>query len=166
MIWLRSKRRSERDDTRIFVDEVWQIKRDIYSWTSVKGEVPTWKQLHENAENWERIRASELLRRKLSRQKQFAMYISRRSPVVGPSPPKSVSRLERCRSMVGLAKHFLPRDQRDDFADECLDEVEAAAEAGRPVIRRTASILFRALPVLIVRSRLPARARKAGAKGE
>jgi len=133
-------------------------------------------QLNELIEAWEQEKKTEARKsvqarsvatsRRFWRRLASPAYILGGQPVVDVPPPRGPSQLEKCRSIVGFAKHFLPRDKRDDFADECLDEIEAAAEAGRPVFRRTASILLRALPVLIVRSRFPTRARKAGAKGE
>ncbi len=71
-------------------------------------------------------------------------------------------RVGRCRSLLAIVRHVLPSDVRDDALDEWLDEIECAAAAGRPVVRRTASIILRALPSLAWRSRVPARARGKG----
>jgi len=77
----------------------------------------------------------------------------------GKKPVKNVS---RCRSLLDLAKVVLPPSARDDAIDEWTDEIECAAATGRPVLRRTVSILVRSLPRLAVRSRLPKRVRERG----
>ena len=71
-------------------------------------------------------------------------------------------RAQRCKSLLAAAHRVLPRTVREEALDEWLDEIECAASQGKPVLRRTISILCRALPILAVRSRLPARARGGG----
>jgi hypothetical protein len=71
-------------------------------------------------------------------------------------------RAQGCKSLLAAAHRVLPRTVQEEALDEWLDEIECAASQGKPVLRRTISILCRALPVLAVRSRLPARARGGG----
>jgi hypothetical protein len=71
-------------------------------------------------------------------------------------------KVAKCRSMLELANRVLPPGVREEALDEWMDDVECAAEAKKPVIRRTLSILFRSLPSLALRSRRPARARGNG----
>lgn len=71
-------------------------------------------------------------------------------------------RVTKCRSILEVANRLLPRDTRDETLDEWMDEIEAAAERDLPVFGRVVSILFRALPVMAWRSRLPTRARGGG----
>lgn len=75
---------------------------------------------------------------------------------------RSVTKVDRCRTLFYLAKVALPPSARDDAIDEWMDEIECAAAAGRPVLRRTVSILVRSLPRLALRSRLPKRVRERG----
>lgn len=82
-------------------------------------------------------------------------------PDVAPASPPS-PRLARCRSLLGLASGLLPASEREDAFDEWADEVETAAAEGRPILRRTCSIVARSLPVMILRSRLPKRAPRGG----
>lgn len=154
--------------------ETWkQFQEEIERLRGLGGDLRTRKRLLEAVEALQELGVDRDTLKTLQRSKVGDLEVfswlrkALQDRSVAESPvSKNVSRLEQCRSVVGFAKRFLPREQRDDFADECLDEIEAAAEAERPVVRRTASILFRALPVLIIRTRLPTRARKAGAKGE
>ncbi len=67
-----------------------------------------------------------------------------------------------CRSVLSLAYLALPLSTRQDALDEWLDEIACAEVAGRPVVRRTLSIIVRTLPRLAARSRLPIRARGKG----
>lgn len=82
-------------------------------------------------------------------------------PDVAPASPPS-PRLTRCRSLLGLATGLLPASEREDAFDEWADEIETAMADGRPILRRTCSIVLRTLPVLMVRARLPKRAPRGG----
>jgi hypothetical protein len=66
----------------------------------------------------------------------------------------------RCRSLLKLANFLLPHSAREDALDEWMDEIQGAAEEGRPFRRRALSILCRSLPPLALRARLPVRARR------
>jgi hypothetical protein len=66
----------------------------------------------------------------------------------------------RCCSALTLAHLLLPPSVRGDALDESIDEIETAAETGRPVVRRTISILVRTLPLLAVTSRVSTHARR------
>lgn len=68
--------------------------------------------------------------------------------------------VSRCRSVFNLGKRLLPSDVRDDVTDEWIDEIETAAEAGKPVLWRTISILAYAFPCAVIRSLRPSRARE------
>jgi hypothetical protein len=57
-----------------------------------------------------------------------------------------------------LGKCFVPSSLREDTIDEWLDEIETAADAGKPVLWRTVSILIRALPRVVARGWRPTRA--------
>jgi hypothetical protein len=70
--------------------------------------------------------------------------------------------VHRACSLLALAKRALPPEVREEALQEWVDEIESAAEEGQPVRRRAVSIVLRALPVLAVRSRLPARVRGGG----
>jgi hypothetical protein len=61
---------------------------------------------------------------------------------------------QRCHAALRMAAGFLPREMREERLDEWLDELEAAQAAGRPVRRRTASIVVRAAPHEIWRLRV------------
>lgn len=71
-------------------------------------------------------------------------------------------KVAKCRSLLGLAHRVLPPGVREDALDEWMDEIECAAVEGKPVLRRTLSILCRSLLSLALRSRRPARARGNG----
>jgi hypothetical protein len=68
----------------------------------------------------------------------------------------------RCKTLLGVAYRILPPKAREDALDEWHDEIECAAAQGKPVWGRTLSIIFRALPVLALRTRFPIRARGGG----
>lgn len=70
-------------------------------------------------------------------------------------PPLSPQGREpgRCDAFLQRACFALPADARTDVLDEWLDEIECARESGRPVIGRTVSLLFFALPALSLRLR-------------
>lgn len=70
--------------------------------------------------------------------------------------------VHRACSLLALAKRALPPEVREEALQEWVDEIETAADEGLPVRRRAISIVLRALPVLAVRSRLPARVRGGG----
>ncbi|HET7416990.1 MAG TPA: hypothetical protein VFJ61_05150 [Solirubrobacterales bacterium] len=63
----------------------------------------------------------------------------------------------RCRSLLARACCLLPPAEREEALDEWADEIETAALQGRPIVRRTLSIVFRALPAMALRMRLPSR---------
>jgi hypothetical protein len=65
-----------------------------------------------------------------------------------------------CRRLLQLANFVLPPSVREDALDEWMDEIQSAAEEGLPFRRRALSILFRSLPALALRARLPVRARR------
>lgn len=71
-------------------------------------------------------------------------------------------RLTFCRSLLSFAASALPPADRQEALDEWMDELECAAEENLPTLRRTASILFRAGPLMAVRSRGSARVRRRG----
>lgn len=79
-------------------------------------------------------------------------------------PAEGDRRVHRCRSVLNLAKAALPRDIRDDYIDEWMDEIECAAARNRPVLPRVMSILVRSLPILTWRSRIPTRVRRPGSQ--
>jgi hypothetical protein len=82
-------------------------------------------------------------------------------PVI-EEPAPARGKVERCHSILRLANFVLPPRSRDEALDEWIDEIECAAAEKKPVVRRTLSIVFRALPSLALRARLPARARRKG----
>ena len=82
--------------------------------------------------------------------------------VVSEEPAPARGRVERCHSILRLANLVLPPRVRGEALDEWIDEIECAAAEKKPVLRRTLSIVFRSLPSLALRARLPARARREG----
>jgi hypothetical protein len=66
-------------------------------------------------------------------------------------------RLAGCCSVLSLVHRLLPVTIRQDALDECIDELECAAAENRPLLRRTLSISFRAVPILAIASRVQAR---------
>lgn len=72
--------------------------------------------------------------------------------------------MTRCRSLLARASCLLPPGEREEALDEWTDEIETAAGEGRPILRRTLSIVFRALPTIAVRIRMhrPSRAPRGG----
>jgi hypothetical protein len=80
----------------------------------------------------------------------------------GANDVEPAPRVARCRLILRIAHRVLPPGMREDALDEWMDEIECTAEKGRPVLKRTFSILFRSLPVLAWRSRGPARVRGGG----
>lgn len=76
------------------------------------------------------------------------------------NPPQASA--ERCKMLLGMAYRILPPGAREEALDEWHDEIECAAAQSKPVWRRTLSIIFRALPVLALRSRFPTRAHGGG----
>ncbi len=60
-------------------------------------------------------------------------------------------RIKRCRSVLELVHHFLPAVIREDALDEWIDELEAAAAEGAPIVKRTVSIVTMAVPRLVIR---------------
>jgi hypothetical protein len=84
---------------------------------------------------------------------------SSRTQVVGVMSSTRPSRaVRRCNSLLDAAGRLLPPSVRDEAVDEWRDEIETAAEGGRPVVRRTLSML-RSLPIHAWRARRPVRAR-------
>jgi hypothetical protein len=81
---------------------------------------------------------------------------STRSEPVGQAGPSRTVR--RCGSLLGAASRLLPSSVRDEAVDEWLDEIETAAEDGRPILRRTLSIL-QSLPIQAWRVRRAVRVR-------
>jgi hypothetical protein len=76
-------------------------------------------------------------------------------------PSGKHGKVERCHSILRVANLVLPSRVRDEALDEWIDEVECAAAEKKPVLRRTLSIVFKSLPSLALRARLP-RARREG----
>jgi hypothetical protein len=68
--------------------------------------------------------------------------------------------VSRCRQLLQFANFVLPPSVRKNALDEWMDEIQSAAEEGLPFRRRALSILFRSLPALALRARLPVRARR------
>lgn len=78
--------------------------------------------------------------------------------LVWENPPKR--RLGFCFSFLSVAVNVLPRPDRQEALDEWADELRCAAEERLPILRRTASILVRALPPMALRGRVLSRARR------
>jgi hypothetical protein len=72
------------------------------------------------------------------------------------------TKVARCCSALVLAHRLLPRSIRADALTEWVDEIEAAADVGAPIMGRTLSIILRAVPSLAFRERRPARVRDKG----
>jgi hypothetical protein len=87
---------------------------------------------------------------------------ARRLELVLPGERRRARRVARCRSVLDLASRLLPAEARHDAFDEWVDEIESAACDGRPITRRTASIIFRSIPYAAWRSRRPSRMRRGG----
>jgi hypothetical protein len=81
---------------------------------------------------------------------------------VKPHQSDSDRRTTRCCSALRIASRLLPAKVRNEELDEWVDEIYTAVDEKSPIIRRTASILLRSLPVVVLRSRLPARSRRGG----
>lgn len=65
-------------------------------------------------------------------------------------------RVARCRSILEIVHRALPASIRADALDEWIDELECAASARRPVVKRTVSIVIRAIPLMLLQGhRLP-----------
>jgi hypothetical protein len=81
-----------------------------------------------------------------------------------PATPKRDRRrgVAPARSLLALANRVLPPEDREEALAEWVDEIETAADEGLSVRRRAISILLRSLPVMALRSRLPARVRGGG----
>jgi hypothetical protein len=74
--------------------------------------------------------------------------------------PKPKRGLASCRALLGLVAYVLPSADRRESLDEWVDDLECAVEKHLSIVRRTASILFRAAPLMAVRARGRARVRR------
>ncbi|HET7484363.1 MAG TPA: hypothetical protein VFJ64_03210 [Solirubrobacterales bacterium] len=71
-------------------------------------------------------------------------------------------RLTSCRALLTFASHALPPTDRQEALDEWMDELECAVAENLPILRRTASILFRTCPHMAIRRRASKRMRGRG----
>jgi hypothetical protein len=77
-----------------------------------------------------------------------------------PKPRPAKRRLSFCFSFLSVAVNALPQPDRQEALDEWVDELRCAAEESLPILRRTASILVRALPSMALHGRFLSRARR------
>jgi hypothetical protein len=99
----------------------------------------------------------------VSEKWSFTFEGVRPEPTTAAEPEEAPNtKAVRCRSLLASASCLLPPDEREEALDEWADEIETAAQKGGPVVRRTLSILFRSLPSMALRTRLPSRVSRGG----